>query len=62
VAVPPPAAPLKLDFLARPNPEPAHGVRVLRVRGRLADGREFLSTATYIVPVDPEAAPAGKAS
>lgn len=34
------------------------GVRVLRVRARLADGREFVSAATFVSPPDPNAPPA----
>ncbi len=43
-----------------PKAEPTSGVRRLRVRGRLPDGREFLSASTFIVPVDPDAEAAGK--
>jgi hypothetical protein len=52
VAVPPPPpAPVALPT----SPEAPYGVRRLRVRARLADGREFLSASTYIVPEDPAA-------
>ena len=37
--------------------EPTHGDRMLRVRGKLADGREFVSSPTFLVPVDPGEAP-----
>ena len=35
--------------------EPTHGIRQIRVRGKLADGREFVSAGTFLLPVDPNA-------
>ena len=55
---PAPVAAKPAPAAAEPAPvaakhEPTHGVRMLRVRGKLADGREFLSSPTFLVPVDP---------
>ena len=35
-----------------------HGIRRFRVRGKLADGRQFLSPSTCVVPEQPPAAEA----
>ena len=60
-AKPAPVAAEPAPTAAEPAPtagakdEPRHGVRMLRVRGKLADGREFVSSPTFLVPVDPAA-------
>ena len=40
---------------APPAPEPTHGIRQIRVRGKLADGREFVSAGAFLLPADPNA-------